>query len=384
LRVLQLLTALGHGGAEIWLLNMLREMDRAECAMDFCLKLPQAGKLEHVATDLGARVFHVPLRPTHVGYLAGLARTLREGRYDVLHTHEFVYSGLGVAVANALGIPVVCTFHHWHSPPETRLTRMPVLRQVREVYGRVSMAYSISQATMLTALSRKVMGHLIPDWSERSNCRMLRLSTGIPPEATDDDRARWRSELGAEPGDPVLVHVGRFIEQKNHDGVLDVFTRVWRALPRARLALLGQGPLKDSVLARVEREGLSQSVRYMGLRDDVPRILAASDVCLFPSRDEGFGLAALEANAAGIPVVGSAIDGLTEAVEDGVTALLYPLQDTAAMAAGALSLLRDESRRRAMGEAGRARAAREFSHRASARRMIDAYETVQSHRGRFG
>jgi glycosyltransferase involved in cell wall biosynthesis len=373
LRVLQLLTALGHGGAEVWLLNMLRQFDRSECAMDFCLKLPQAGKLEHVALDLGARVFHVPLRPTHVGYLRGLRRTLLDGRYDLLHSHEFVYSGLGVAVANALGIPVVCTFHHWHSPPETPLTRAPVLRELRAIYGKVSMAYSRSHATMLTALSRKVMSHLIPDWRARSNCRMLRLSTGIPAIATEDERRAFRRAQGFGEEDPVLLHVGRFIEQKNHDGLLDVFTRVRAKVPSVKLVLLGQGPLKDRVLARVEREGLSASVRYLGLRDDVPALMAASDVFLFPSRDEGFGLAALEANAAGLAVVGSAIEGLDEAVEDGVTARLCAVHDVEAMAAATIALLEDPATRYAMGAAGRARAEREYSHAASARALLNVY-----------
>ncbi len=373
MRVLHLLTALGHGGAEIWLLNMLRQMDRAECAMDFCLKLPQAGKLEHVATDLGAKVFHVPLRPTHVGYLSGLARTLREGRYDLLHSHEFVYSGLGVAVANALKIPVICTFHHWQSPPETALTRMPVLRDLRQVYGKVSMAYSLSHATMLTALSRKVMGHLLPGWERRANCRLLRLSTGIPSPASAEDRLAFRRENRIGENDPVLLHVGRFIEQKNHDGVLDVFERVRAKIPTTKLVLLGHGPLKDRVLERVRRSGLDGDVRYLGLRDDVQAIMGASDVFVFPSLDEGFGLAALEANAAGIPVIGSAIDGLDEAVEDGVTARLFPVRAVDAMADATIELLEDSAKRATMGAAGRARAIQSFSHEASARGVLAVY-----------
>ncbi|MBL8678057.1 MAG: glycosyltransferase family 4 protein [Myxococcales bacterium] len=373
MRVLQLLTALGHGGAEIWLLNMLKEFDRAECALDFCLKLPQAGKLEHVAVEHGAKVFHVPLRPTHVGYLAGLTKLLRSGAYDVLHTHEFVYSGLGVAVAKATGVPSVSTFHHWQSPPETRLTRMPVLREVREVYGRANVAFTKGNATILTALSRKVMNHMIPDWRQRTNTRMLSLSAGIPPLATEEARRQFRRDHGMSEDDLVVLHVGRFIEQKNHAGVLDVFTRVRARVPNAKLVLLGQGPLKDEILARIEREGLGPSVRFLGLRDDVPAIMTVSDVFLFPSLDEGFGLAALEANAAGIPVVGTAIDGLDEAVVDGQTARLFSVRDVDAMAEATIAFALDPAQRAAFGLAGRERAQREYSHAASARKMLAVY-----------
>jgi glycosyltransferase involved in cell wall biosynthesis len=235
------------------------------------------------------------------------------------------------------------------------------------------MGYSLANATMLTALSRKVMSHLIPDWQRRDNCRMLRLSTGIPPLASPQARARLREELGFGEDDPVLLHVGRFIEQKNHGGLLDVFARVRAEIPAAKLVLLGQGPLKDQVLARVERDGLSSAVRYLGLRDDVSALMAASDLFLFPSLDEGFGLAALEANAAGLPVVGSAIDGLDEAVVDGQTARLFPVNDTGAMARATVELLTDRDKRAAMGAAGRARAERDYSHEASARALTSVY-----------
>jgi glycosyltransferase EpsF len=379
-RVLQLLTALGHGGAEIWLLNMLRQMNRAECAMDFCLKLPQAGKLEHVAIELGAKVFHVPLRPTHVEYLVGLTRLLRTGAYDVVHTHEFVYSGLGVAIAKAVGVPIVSTFHHWQSPPETRLTRTPILREMRDLYGKANVAFTKANATILTALSRKVMTHMIPDWRERSNTRMLSLSAGIPPLATEEDRRRFRRDNGMNEGDLVVLHVGRFIEQKNHTGVLDVFANVRARVPSAKLVLLGQGPLQQQILGRIEREGLSPSVRFLGLRDDVPAIMTQSDVFLFPSRDEGFGLAALEANAAGLPVIGSAIDGLDEAVVDGSTARLFAVDRVDAMADAVVELLLDRSRREALGHAGRERAEREYSHAASAQKMMTVYREALSGR----
>lgn len=376
MRVLHLLTALGHGGAEIWLLNMLRSIDRSVCAMDFCLKLPQAGTLESVAIAQGARTFHVPLRPSHVGYLTGVRNLLSEGKYDILHSHEFVYSGLGVAVARSLKVPVICTFHHWQSPPETELTRMPVLRTIRDAYGKVSMRYSLTHANYISALSNKVMEHHVPDWRSSHNCRMLRLSTDIPELARSDDRRDFRTENRIGEEDPVILHVGRFIEQKNHAGVLGVFRRVLDRIPSAKLVLLGHGPLKDSVMKQIATMGIETSVRYLGLRNDVPRIMTMSDVFLFPSLDEGFGLAALEANAAGLPVVGSLIDGLREAVVNEETAMLFPVRDVPAMADAVVTLLLDSSKRYAMGQAGRLRARTTYSHEASASRLLELYNEV--------
>jgi glycosyltransferase EpsF len=379
-RVLHLLTAIGHGGAETWLLNMLRVMDRAECAMDFCLKLPEAGVLQHLALEQGASVHNVPLRPTHVGYVRGLRRLLVGGRYDIVHSHEAVYSGIGVWVARTMNVPVVCTFHHWKTPPQTPLTRHPVVRPVRAVYGYFSKRYAIEHADAVTALSRKVISHLVPDWQSDARCRLLSLSTTIPPRATESQRRALRAELGLPEDALIVIHAGRFIEQKNHDGLLEVFKRVLRAVPTARLVLLGQGPLKEQVLDRILREGLSGSVLFLGLREDVPRLMACSDLCVFPSRDEGFGLVPLEANAAGLPVVASNVPGLDEAVVDGVTARLFSLSDIDGMARASIEFLENPSLRRQFGDAGRARAEREFSHTASAEKLLALYRELLARR----
>jgi glycosyltransferase EpsF len=376
IRVLHLLTAIGHGGAETWLLAMLRQMDRRECAMDFCLKLPEAGVLQHLAIEQGAQVHNVPLRPTHVGYVRGLERLLRAGEYDLVHSHEAVYSGVGVWVARRMGVPVVCTFHHWRSPPQTPLTRHPLVRPLRAVYGYFSKRYAIDHADAVTALSRKVIGTLVPGWQRDPRCRLLSLSTATQPSATEQERRALRDELGLDPAAPLVIHVGRFIEQKNHHGLLDVFSRVLAEVPDARMLLLGQGPLKEEILREIEQRGLSRAVLFLGLREDVPRLMAASDLCLFPSRDEGFGLVPLEANAAGVPVVGTNIPGLDEAVEDGVTARLFALDDVAGMARASVEFLTDPALRARFGEAGRARAEQRFSHAASAAKMLALYRDV--------
>lgn len=367
------MTALGPGGAEIWLLNMLRQMNRAECAMDFALKWPEAGNLSHVARDLGAEVHTVRLSATHVGYVRRLSRLITTGRYDVVHSHEFVYSGVGVWVARRIGIPAVCTFHHWQAPPEAPLLRKPVLRELRSAYGAVSVRYALRTATFVTALSRKVISTLKPDYENSPNCRILSLSAEAPPPLDAPARAALRAEIGVSVDTPVVLHVGRFIEQKNHAGVLAVFARVREAVPSATLVLAGQGPLRDAILDQIRERGLAPSVRFLGLRGDVPQLMGASDVFLFPSRDEGFGLAALEANAAGLPVVGTTISGLDEAVVNGETAVLHDLADVAGMAESVVRFLRDRDRAARYGAAGRQRAIREFSHAAAAAKLRALY-----------
>jgi len=142
--------------------------------------------------------------------------------------------------------------------------------------------------------------------------------------------------------------------------------------------MLGVGPLLESVKAYVSEHGLRESVRILGPTDDAASVIAKADVLLFPSRFEGFGLVALEANAVEVPVVGSDVVGLNEAVENGETACLWDVDDTRAMAASVIRILSDPAYARQLGRAGRARAERLFSAQASAERLLDLYRTVLS------
>jgi glycosyltransferase involved in cell wall biosynthesis len=307
-----------------------------------------------------------------------MAQIVRKDRYDIIHTHEFVHGAAPVIAAKLAHVPSVVTFHHWMFEAQTELTRRAGVRQARRLYGEVSFRYAKRKANAVTTLSNAVMRRIDPALAHDPRFHRLRLSVDVPPELGVVEHMKVRQELGLDPRARLVVHVGRFIEQKNHLAVLEVFDKVHARVPDARLVLCGVGPLRDAVLDRAKRLPCANAVIYAGLRNDVPRLFAASDVLLFPSRDEGFGLVALEANAAGIPVVGSRVDGLDEAVVDGETALLFPLHDTEAMSTAVVRVLEDETLQRRLGDAGRARAATDYSHERSASELLQVYESVRS------
>ena len=139
---------------------------------------------------------------------------------------------------------------------------------------------------------------------------------------------------------------------------------------------MGQGPLRDEIREQARDLIESGYAHFLGTRDDLPELMAASDVLLFPSIREGFGLVALEGNAGGLAVVATRVPGLTEAVVDGETALLHELSDEAGMAASVIRLIEDKALAAKLGAAGRARAIEHFSHEASAKRLTDLYSSV--------
>ncbi len=134
-KVLHLIHSFNQGGIENWLISMLRQIPRYKWEMDFCCKGKDIGPLAAIAQALGARLFHCPLNFTHFGFAQSLKNILVDGQYQVLHNHSETYSGFPVWLAQQLGIPVITSFHNTHFAPQTSLTRLPMLRGLRSIYG---------------------------------------------------------------------------------------------------------------------------------------------------------------------------------------------------------------------------------------------------------
>jgi len=163
-------------------------------------------------------------------------------------------------------------------------------------------------------------------------------------------------------GRPVLIHVSNFRPLKRVADVVAIFAEVRRRLPAAPpvLWLVGDGPERERVRDLLRDLGLDAQAQFLGERIDLPELLREADLFLLPSESESFGLAALEAMACGVPVVGSRVGGIPEVVSDGETGLLAPVGDVAAMAAHVVRLLEDQPLRQRFARAARERAATVF------------------------
>ncbi|HWF97842.1 MAG TPA: glycosyltransferase family 4 protein [Steroidobacteraceae bacterium] len=199
---------------------------------------------------------------------------------------------------------------------------------------------------------------------------------GIPLEllrgAATAARSRVLEELGIEPGRPVLAMIGRLHAVKGHRDLLAMLPEIVRGCPRALLLVIGDGPERPDCEALARSLGMSGHVRFLGRRSDVPRLLAAIDLVLMPSRSEGLGLAAIEAIAAGRPVIAFAVGGLPEVVVDGVNGRLVRTGDHQAFASAVVETLRDPAQRLSYAR-GAASSAQRFGVEAHVRRLIDCY-----------
>lgn len=293
---------MNRGGVETWLLNVLRRVPREEVAIDLMVHTSDRAAYDAEAEALGV-VIHRNVRTRHpVWYGMGLRGVLsRAHGYDIVHSHVHHYSGVALSAAMLAGVPVRIA----HSHNDTRTVDAQV-SPWRRTYLRVAKQLIQATATDGFACSDDAAHALFGDgWRDDGRWRLLSygidLAAYSPIEARE--RQRVRADVGIPSEAPVVVHVGRFEPQKNHAFLLDVFAAVLQRRPDAMLALLGTGPLVEATARRAVTTGVRENVRFCGSRSDVARVLGAADVFVFPSHYEGFGVACLEAQAAGLPVV---------------------------------------------------------------------------------
>lgn len=184
------------------------------------------------------------------------------------------------------------------------------------------------------------------------------------PEMTQKIRAQY-----AGPDEKVLVHLSNFRPVKRILDVVEIFARVAKKVP-AKLLMVGDGPERSSAEWLAKSLKIHDRVLFLGKQDHVNELLPAADLMLMPSELESFGLAALEAMACEVPTIGTAVGGVPELIQNGVTGMLFPVGEVDAMAQAAVSLLQDPDRLQTMSKAARCKAQQTYC----ASHVIPRYE----------
>src|ERR1035441_4449218 len=192
--------------------------------------------------------------------------------------------------------------------------------------------------------------------------------------------ARLRLAGLSDPGEAILMHLSNFRPVKRVVDVVKIFAQVARELP-AQLFLVGDGPDRSAAEWLAHDLQIHEKVHFMGKQERVNELLPLADLMVMPSELESFGLAALEAMACKVPSIATRVGGVPELIDDGGTGLLYPVGDVEAMAAGAVSLLKDRDRLEAMRLAGRKTAQKRFCSSLVVPHYVRYYESVLGNAG---
>jgi glycosyltransferase involved in cell wall biosynthesis len=356
-RVLHVMRMSGVGGSENHLSVLLPELPALGWEPDVLIPSPSPPAIRGLAESFAKscrRVTVVPMRadlspslPVRIG------RLLRSGEYQIVHSH-LVHADWYVAVASvtAPGVALVSTKHN-----EDRFRRTYPFRLIERVLSnRCAATITISEA--------------LRDFTLRYSPPRTPVSTVLyglkaPPGAP---------ERSSEFDSPTLLAVGRLVQQKGLDILIQAMRPIKVSAPDARLLLAGDGPERQA-LERLARDlELVDSVSFLGHSADVDHLMRRAWILVHPSRWEGFGLVLLEAMRQGLPIVAARVSALPEIVIPGVTGLLVPPGDPQALAEAAIRALGDERFRREAGMRGFERLVERFSAERMARETAAIYD----------
>lgn len=319
--------------------------------------------------DLGVRVELVPMvrRPAPISDLAALRhliRLMRRGRYDVVHAHSSKAGFLGRLAARRAGIGRV-----FYTPHAFAFQCGGVRGRVYRALERIGTSFGGTIVAVSESEKR-----LAVRCAGASTERVRTIPNAIEPPSlpTPEERTRTRAELGLGADVTIIGTVGRAAPQKGWADLVHAAGRVSGERDDVRFVLIGPGDTaRIAELAR--RLDAADKVILAGTRDDVPQLYAAMDIYVQPSLWEGLSYALLDAMGRGVPVVAAHIPGNDDVVKDGVTGLLAPPRDPAALSEAILSLLGDAELRAELGGAARELVLREHSLADFVRSIEDLY-----------
>ncbi|MBI1796502.1 MAG: glycosyltransferase [Candidatus Eisenbacteria bacterium] len=357
-------TTLGGTERVVWEIATRLPSSRYEVAV----WLADAPGVDELAASLAARGIAV----TRVAEVdsrwdwAGMLRTFRALRRHapaLLHIHH-VWPAADrylPAIARAAGVPHVVVTEHIvgrsHSGAQRALKR-------RE----------LDRADAVTTVCGAVADSLVRDYGvERARLRVV--PNGADPPDEDDEHPaarRLRDELGAGQFRPLWVCAGRLEEQKGHAVLIDALAQLKSRSLDFVCAIAGNGALRQALERRAESLGLGRSLRFLGQIEAIGPLLAAADACVLPSLWEGLPLTLLEAMARGRPTIASAVGGIPEVVDDGVTGRLVPPGDVGALAAALEDFHRRPAESRVLGAAAAAEVRAEYTWP----RVVERFEAV--------
>ena len=370
LRVLHVQKATGIAGSERHLLTLLPALQARGLEIKICVLVADHGDdfvaaLRRAGIDTVALAAGPNANPLVVARLSG---EIRKFRPDIVHTHLIHADIHGQLAARLTRVPGVQSVHATHP----FMAKWP-LRAVAALAGHsarrvIAISQHVHAFIESLGLARRERIHVVHYGIDQGSWEM-----------SADERAEARAGFGFAPDEVIVGVASRLFPNKGHDFLIESFARARRSTPNLKLAVAGDGPLREELGMQASRSLQASAFEFRGFVPDIARFMGACDVMTFPTMPgfgEGFGLAALEGMAAGRPVIATALDSLPEIVLEGITGALVRPGDFDAFADLLASLASDRSTREAMGRAARDRVRDTFSVEEMTSKTIATYEAA--------
>ncbi|MFS0822738.1 glycosyltransferase family 1 protein [Bacillus sp. 1P02SD] len=292
IRILQVVTIMNRGGLETMLMNYYRHINRDKIQFDFLVHREEEGHYDKEILALGGRIYRMPqIRPGNYRKYFKLLDEffLLHNEYKIVHSHINENSSFVLKAAKKAGVPGRIAHSH--------LSDLGIdLKLPFRLYARFNMKdnpsdYFACSKNAGNWLFGKKIPKKITILNNAVNANEFKFDINV--------RKKVRKELNLE--DQIIIgHIGRFNKQKNHTFIIDIFQEIIKRKPNSILLLAGDGNLRTLMEKKVQKLGLSNSVRFLGVRNDISKLMQAFDVFLFPSLFEGLPVVLIEAQAAGL------------------------------------------------------------------------------------
>lgn len=382
-RVLYVIDTLEVGGAERSLLQLCEHVDRARVEIIVCSIYP-GDALRDDFERLGIRVIQLNL-PGKYRFLRAIGRlrhVIRRVRPDLVHTTLFRADQIGRIAARLVGVPVMSSFVNipydrarTECNPHVKLWKLRALQICDRLTARLATSFHAVSATV-----RKI------------NCRDLHIpleSVAVVHRGRDTEKKivgdpnALRQELGVARDAPLILNVGRLVDQKGQRYLIEAMPRVLQHYPDAVLLIAGDGVLRDELVSLANSQHVAEQVRFLGHRHDTDVLLKSANCFAFPSLYEGMPGSVVEAMVAECPIVATDIAVVRELITDRETGLLAGVKESLPLAEGIIRMLSDRELSASVARQARDRVCREFDIRRIALQMEELYwqQGAQTHNG---
>ena len=311
IRIAQIIGKWVGGGVEAVVMNYYRNIDRSKIQFDFICDNDSTNIPYEEIESLGGRVILIPPYQKLISYQKDLRKILKENNYKIVHSHINTLSVFPLYAAKKVGIPI--RIAHSHSTTNKKEWKKNLMKQFLRPFSK---RYATHYFCCSELAGRWLFGNKEYD---KGNVYLLNNAIDIDKfKYNEKIRKEVRTELGIKDDTLVIGHIGRFVEQKNHDFLIDIFKEVHDKNKNSILLLAGQGPLMEKIKNKVKNLNISDSVMFLGQRSDANRLYQAFDIFLLPSLYEGLGMVLIEAQTSGlycyasteVPVIAQVTDNL--------------------------------------------------------------------------
>lgn len=281
------------GGVEAVVMNYYRNIDRTNIQFDFLCSEESTDIPYKEIESLGGKVILIPSYSKAIKYQKQLKSILKEKNYKIVHSHINTMSPFPLGAAKKAGVPI--RIAHSHSTTHKNEKKKNLMKQILRHFSKL---YANNYFCCSELAGRWLFGNKTFNKGE-----VFLLNNAIDLNKFGYDeylRRKKRDELGLRNDTLVIGHIGRFVEQKNHRFLIEIFYEIHKQEPNSILLLAGQGPLQEGIKNKVSKLGLNHSVRFLGQRSDANELYQAFDIFLLPSLYEGLPVVGVEAQATGL------------------------------------------------------------------------------------